>query len=674
MSLELEREWEGKFVAQTVEGSPLARGREARGRHAWREAYELLNQADASEQLCADDLAGLSEAAWWIGQIDDCMSARERAYTAFLDEGKPQLAAVTALSLSHDYSGKLAHSIARGWYGRAERLLETEEESSAHGYLAWMRTHALMEAGDLDGALQQAELALGLGMRFGDRDLQAYGLLQKGRTLVAQGRVTKGLALLDEATVAAVSGELGPLASGIIYCLAIHTTTQLADYGRAGEWTEAAKRWCERQSISGFPGVCRVHRAEIVRLRGSWVEAEQELRSALHELQNFNLEFVAEGLYEIGEIRLRMGDLAAAEDAFRQAHELGREPEPGLSMLRLAQGNTRSAQASINRAAAEESLDDLRRTRLLPAQVEIALVAQDMATAGAATERLESLAEKFGTPPLKAAALRARGELQHVEGDPSSAAQTLRRSKRLWTEADLPYEAARTRMLLGIALRDEGDEESGRLELQTARASFERLGAVLDLRSAMELLGEEIGEGVPKGSAPTARVTKTFMFTDIVGSTNLVELLGDEAWDDLLQWHDQMLRGCFSSHKGVEVNKVGDGFFVAFENPCDAVECAVMIQQGLKDHRREHGFAPQVRVGLHEAEATQKGLDFGGKGVHTAARIGALAGAGEILASQEVVEAAGSRFPVSNRRSVQLKGVADAVEIASISATTGVGT
>ena len=659
-------------MTQTIEDSPLARGREAAGKHAWREAYEALKQADASRELQGADLWALSESAWWIGQIDECISARERAYTAYLDEGNPQMAALTALSLSHDYSGKLNHSIAQGWFGRAERLLEGQEESAAHGYLTWMRSHASINAGDFETALEQAERILDIGMRFGDRDLQGYGLLQKGRVFVAQGRVPEGLSLLDEATVAAVSGELGPLASGIIYCLAIHVTTQLADYGRAGEWTEAAKRWCERQSISGFPGVCRVHRAEIVRLRGSWVEAEQELRSALDELQTFNLEFVAEGFNEIGEIRLRMGDLKEAEEAFRQANELGRQPEPGLSMLRLAQGKVRAAQSSINRAAADESVGDLQVTRLLPAQVEIALVAGDIETARAATERLETLAERFGTPPMKAAALRARGELQHVEGDLAGAAQTLRHSWRLWVEADLPYEAARTRMLLGLALRDDGDEESGNLEIQAAKGAFERLGAVLDLRRAMELLGEEIAEGVAKGAAPTARVTKTFMFTDIVDSTRYVELMGDEAWDHVLKWHDGMLRNCFASHKGVEVNKIGDGFFVAFENPCDAVECAVAIQQGLVEHRKEQGFAPQVRIGMHQAEATQKGHDFAGKGVHTAARIGALATGGQILASQEVIDAAKTRFPVSDQRSVELKGVEEPVEIASISATSGV--
>jgi class 3 adenylate cyclase len=654
-------------VTQATEESALQRGREAIRRHAWRDAYDLLSEADEVADLAADDLAALAEAAWWAGRIDDCIGARERAYATYIREGNPQHAALTALSLSHDYSGKLAHSIAQGWYGRAERLLEKEDESPAHGHLGWMRSHAFLDAGDLDAALKEAERVLDLGMRYGDRDLQGYGLLQKGRVLVAKGQVPEGLALLDEATVGAVSGELGPLASGIIYCLAITTTTQLADYGRAGQWTEAAKRWCERQSISGFPGICRIHRAEIVRLRGAWAEAEQELRSALDELRSFNLEFVAEGFYEIGEIRLRMGDLEEAEDAFRQAHELGRHPEPGLSMLRLAQGNKESAHACITRAVDDDSLDGLRRSRLLPAQVEIALASGDLETARGATEKLESLAERFGSPPLKAAALRARGEVQHAEGDAAAAAQNLRRSWRLWTDENLPYEAARTRLLLGEALRADGAEEAGRLEVQAARSAFERLGAVLDVRAAMELLGEEIAEGVPRAATPSARVTKAFMFTDMVRSTNLVEAMGDEAWESVLEWHDQMLRRRFAEHRGVEVNKVGDGFFVAFDNACDAIECAVAIQRRLRDHRRDHGFAPQVRVGLHQAEGTQKGRDYGGKGVHAAARIGALAGAGEILASREVIEAARTRFPVSEPRAVTLKGVSGPVEVASIS-------
>jgi class 3 adenylate cyclase len=658
----------GGFLAQAIDQTALGMGREAYQRHAWREALDFYREADKQDKLPADDLAALSESAWWVGDLEECINARERAYAAYIKEGNNRRAAVTALELSSDYSvGRLAHSIAQGWYSRAERLLEKEPESPEHGHLAWNRTQGFLAVGDLDAALEQAELVLDIGTRFGHRDLQAYGLLDKGRALVAKGRVSEGLPLLDEATVAAVSGELGPLASGIIYCLAITATTHLGDYGRAGQWTEAAKRWCERQSISGFPGVCRIHRAEIVRLRGAWAEAEQEARRALSELQSFSAEFTAEGFYEIGEIRLRMGDLSEAEDAFLQAHEVGRRPEPGLSMLRLARGNTKSAHASITRALGDESLDALHRSRLLPAQVEIAITADDLDSARSATEELESIGETFGTPPLKAAALRARGELQLAHGDAARAAQSLHRSWRLWKDADLPYEAARARMLLGVALRADGDEDGGTLELQAARSAFERLGAVLDLRTAMELLGEEIAEGVPRASAPGARIARTFMFTDIVTSTKIVEALGDQKWEGILRWHDQALRKCFAAHRGEEVNKVGDGFFVAFDSPSDAVECAVGIQRKLREHNRDHAYAPDVRIGLHEAEATRKHRDYEGGGVHTAARIGALAQGGEILASRAVIDATQIRFPVGERRLVELKGVSEPVEVATIS-------
>jgi class 3 adenylate cyclase len=653
-------------LSQAIEESALAAGRKAVQKHAWGEALELFGQADSAGELSPDDLTALSEAAWWMGQIEECIKARERAYAGYVEAGNARRAALTALALSHDYMGKLAHSIAQGWYSRAERLLEKEQECAEHGYLAWNRTQAFLAVGDLDAALEQAELVLDIGTRMGDRDLQAYGLLDKGRVLVAKGLVSEGIPLLDEATVAAVSGELGPLASGIIYCLAITTTTHLADYVRAGQWTEAAKRWCERQSISGFPGVCRVHRAEIMRLRGAWAEAEQEARRALTELQSFNLEFVAEGFYEIGEIRLRMGDISDAEQAFRQAHELGRRPEPGLSMLRLAQGKIRPALSSIKRAVAEESTDMLARGRLLPAEVEIAAVAGELDAARAAAEELESIAATFKSTPLQAAALCARGRVQLEEGDAVGAAQTLTKGRRLWTQADLPYEAARTRMLLGVALRADGDEEAATLELHAARSGFEGLGAVLDLRKTMELLGEEIAEGVPRASGPSARVTKTFMFTDIVSSTNLVEAIGDDAWENLLEWHDQMLRKCFMAHCGDEVNKTGDGFFVAFDTPSEAVECAVTIQRKLSEHRKEHGFAPQVRIGLHMTEATRKGRDYGGRGIHAAARIGVLAGPGEILASRDVLDAATIRFPISERRVAELKGVSGPVEVAAI--------
>lgn len=654
-------------MSQVLE-SPLDAGRAAAERNAWSEAFDLLTAADKEGLLTAADLEKLAEAAWWRGRLDDCIDARERAHTKYLEEGNKRRAALMALWLARDYFAKRQDSIAGGWFGKAENLLADEPECAEHGYLWMMRSMGMLQMNQLDDALQMADKALELGTQFGDRDLQGFSLAIKGAGLIKKGDATEGLKVLDEAVIAAVSGDLGPLATGMMYCMAIAATANMADYRRAGEWTEASKRWCERQSISGFPGICRVHRAEIMRLRGAWAEAEQETRKALNELSAFNLEFAAHGFYELGEVRFRMGDLEAAEDAFHQAHELGREPQPGLALLRLAQGKASAAANAIRRALDDET-DPLTRARYLPAQVEIGLAEGTVEIAKVAADELTEIAERYESDVLRASAFCAVGAIEVAAGNPRAGAQILRKSLRLWLDADLPYEAARARMMLGLALRSDDDEEGALLELRAARSTFEKLGAVIDLRRAIDLLGEEISENLPKASIPALRVTKTFMFTDIVGSTNLAGAMGDEAWEKVLHWHDDALKSAISAHSGEVVKQVGDGFFAAFDDPSDAIECAVAIQKRLASHRKEHGFAPQVRIGLHCAESTMKGGDYAGMGVHEAARIGAIATAGEIVASKVVVNAVRTRFPVSEFRTVALKGVPEPVEVASIDPT-----
>ncbi|MCH6555978.1 MAG: adenylate/guanylate cyclase domain-containing protein, partial [Chloroflexi bacterium] len=607
---------------------PLQEARDAFERHAWQEAFDLLTAADASGGLAPEDLESLAEAAFWTGRTDECIEALERAYAGFTEAGNARGAASVAINLCFHHFAKLAPSVAAGWSSRAVRLLETEPDCPEHGHLARISTNVTMSAGNLDGALEYARRTYEIGSRFGDRDLQAFGLFDQGNVLVAKGQVAEGMALLDEAMVAAVSGELGPFATGVIYCSMITTCERLADYRRAAEWTDAAQRWCDRQSIAGFPGLCRVQHAQIMRLRGAWAEAEEEATRARDELQGFNLRATGEAFYQIGEIRLRMGDLPAADDAFCQAHELGREPQPGLALLRLAEGNIDAARSMINRAIVDQSWDRLARARLLPVQVEIAIAAADLETASSAADELEAIAETYDTPALRASAACALGALQLAEGDAAAACESLRRGWRLWQEVDAPYEAARARMLLAAAYQAGGDGEAAKLELRSAASTFERLGAVLDTRRAAELLGD----GASQKATP--RAVKTFMFTDIVKSTNLVEAIGDEAWENLLHWHDQTLRSLFGEHEGEEVKHAGDGFFVAFPDAAGAVECAAAIQRTLADHRRKHGFAVQVRIGLHSAEATRRGRDYGGKGVHQAARIASLAEGGEILASQ----------------------------------------
>jgi class 3 adenylate cyclase len=252
--------------------------------------------------------------------------------------------------------------------------------------------------------------------------------------------------------------------------------------------------------------------------------------------------------------------------------------------------------------------------------------------------------------------------LQQAEDDPHSALGNLRQGLRLWQEIDAPYEAARTRMWAALAYRADGDEESARLELEAARSTFERLGARRDAARATELLNAVSGQAMVKA----VRATRTFMFTDIVKSTDLIGVIGDEAWEHLLRWHDETLRELFTAHNGDEIKHQGEGFFVAFDDPDCALACAVAIQSRLAAHRRQHGFAPQVRIGLHTTEATQRGHDYGGRGVHQAARIGAIADGAEILASAETLGSASGEFAASEPRSVTLKGIPEPVEVVAI--------
>jgi class 3 adenylate cyclase len=453
---------------------------------------------------------------------------------------------------------------------------------------------------------------------------------------------------------------VSPRATGAIYCATIDACAGLSDFGRASEWTEAARSWCRRKSVGGFPGVCRVHRAEIVRLRGMLGEALDEATRAAGELAEFGaLNIVADAHYEIGEIRLRMGDLEGASAAFVQAHGLGRDPEPGRGLLLHAQGKPEAAAASLARGLAERH-DRLARTRLLPAAIETAVAAGDLAAARAWVDELSGSAQTFGSPALEGAVRASGGILRLAEGRADEAVSLLREGIRIWAPLDLPYEVARARMALARAYRSLGDEEAARLEIDAARSAFARIGAALDEDRAAAALAEG-----PSAAAPE-RARRTFMFTDIVMSTNLVEAIGDAAWADLIRWHDESLRSCFAEHEGEEIKHTGDGFHVAFVSAGSAIACAVGIQRRLAAHRRAHGFAPSVRIGLHAAEASRQDGDWHGVGVHEAARIAALAGGGEIVLSLRTADGVALPAPLADERTVSLRGIAEPVRVARI--------
>jgi class 3 adenylate cyclase len=648
-------------VAGIAQGSPIEAAKSAFTRRAWHDAFELYAEADRAASLAPDQLRAYGESAWWCGKPDEAIRILERLYTSYLSAGDSENAALAALELSDHNGNRRAETLAAAWFARAEKLLTTPSDTKAYGTLLIGRAKAAGDSGDIEKAIATMKEALAIGERIGDRDIQALALMYQGLMRVAMGDVPGGMALVDEATMGAVSGDLGLMTSGIVYCCTISACRDISDFRRASDWTEAAHRWCERQSVTGFPGVCRVHRAEITALRGGLAKAEQEARVACDELMKFQITpIAAEGFYEIGAIRMRMGDLPAAEESFRQAHEMGRSPEPGLSLIRLAEGKAQVANASLKRALAADASRP-GRARVLPAQVEAAIAAGDLATARAAADELALIAESFGTEASHASKHVALGAVRLADGDAAAADRELRKALDAWQKIDAPYEVSRVRMLIGAAARAMGDDDTARLELSSAKATFERIGARRDARLAAEALGEQ-----PASAGDEARVTRTFLFTDIVNSTKLIGVIGDAAWADLIRWHDDTLRSVIAEHGGEEIRHQGDGLVVSFDEPGRALDCAVAIQRRLADHRRAHGFAPGVRVGVHETEATQRGLDYAGVGVHEAARVGGLAGEGEILATRRTLDSSGRSFATGEARTAELKGLSEPVEVIPI--------
>ena len=630
--------------------------RNAAERHSWREAYDAYTGSDDSG-LTPDDQEQFADAAWWTGKIDEAIGLRERSYAGFSAAGDRLGAARLALTLSWDHLNRGAFAVSRGWFANAERLLEGQPEAREHGFLALSRgITTLFAEGNIDDALPELERAHDIAARAGDRDTQVLALVGKGRAFVQRGDVEQGLAILDEASTSAVSGELRPYATGLVYCATITSCQHVGDYRRAAEWTEAASRWCEQEDMNGFPGACRIHRAEIMRLRGDWPEAEKTALAACEEVHDFDRLVTAGGYYEIGEIRRRRGDFAAAEEAFRTANELGRSPQPGLALLQLAQGKVDSAVAGVTRRLAEMD-EPLERVRMLPALAEIALAAADLDTARSAAAELQQIVDSYKIGDRRAPAFDATvnltlGQIELAGQDWDDASRDLRRARDEWQEIGAPYETAQARMLLGIAFRHQGDEHAATLELQAAQTTFERLGAKLDEERAKELLGR-------------VDTHRTFLFTDIVGSTRLLENLGDERWSKLLALHDKLVRTRIVESGGDVIKQTGDGFFASFDDPAAAIDAAVAIQRALQSEV----FAPEVRIGAHAGTAFKTGAsfsDYGGQSVHVAARIGAAAGAGEILASRETLDDAGTGFRSSNPRSEVFKGFEKPVDVISV--------
>jgi DNA-binding CsgD family transcriptional regulator len=467
---------------------PLDRGRQAFGRRAWADALAELSAADREAPLAPDDLERFATAAYLAGDDEESVELWERAHRELLLAGEPLRAVRCASWLVFVLvnGGQFARS--GGWLARARRLLDDGRRDCPElGYV--LVPTALLRAveGDWAGAHAIAGQAAEIGERFGEIDLVTLAGNVRGRALIAQRRIDEGMAVLDEAMVAVTADEVSPMVAGAVYCSVIEACQQAFDLRRAQEWTAALTRWCDSQpELVPFTGDCLLHRAEIMQLRGAWTDAVEAAERAAERLLRRRQAAVGAAYYQQGELHRLRGAFARAEEAYTQASRWGREPQPGLARLRLAQGQIDAATAAIRRAV-DGARDRAARSRLLPALVEVMCAGGDVGAARTAADELSQLADELRAPLLRAWATHARGAVLLGEGDAAGALDALRQAWTAWQELEVPYEAARARVLIGLACRRLGDEDAAAMELDAARWAFEQLGAAPDLAHAKEL-------------------------------------------------------------------------------------------------------------------------------------------------------------------------------------------
>jgi DNA-binding CsgD family transcriptional regulator len=482
----------------------LRRGRAAHERQAWAEAYAGLSEAAEIAPLEPEDLVCLANAAALTGHDEEGDELSARAYQAFLSRGELAQAARCAFWLGMRLQNLGEPSRGGGWLARARRILdESQLDCPEVGYLQVARASQIGGAGDIQGGLALCEQARRVGERFGDADLVALAQLGLGIAHVRGAAPSEGLACLDEVMIAVEAREVSPRVAGILYCAVINLCHEVFDLRRAQEWTEGLTRWCDSQpDIVPFRGQCQVHRAQILQLHGAWPAAmDIAQRVAEAPAARTSTPAIGPAFYCKAELHRLRGEYARAEEAFREASRWGHLPEPGLALMRLAQGRLDAATANITRAL-EEATEPSRRATLLPACVEIMLAGGDVGAARGAATELQALAEQVPAPYLRARAAYANGSTRLAEGDARGALTDLRAACTEWQQLDAPYELARTRELIGLGSAALGDDDHARLELDAAAWALRQLGASPDVA---RVEGHLRSPAAPSGDGLTQR-------------------------------------------------------------------------------------------------------------------------------------------------------------------------
>lgn len=475
---------------------PIERGREAYAAQSWGDAFRDLSAADTAGPLDIDDLERLALAAYFTGHDDASADAWTRAHHECLRRSDPPRAAKCAFLHASGLLFRGDMAPAMGWIQRGRRVLDESGEACAEeGTLLVLTGLPMMFAGDPVSAMDNFRQADEIATRFGDTDTLTLSRLALGAALCMTGNTSDGLALLDEVMVAVIAGEVTPLLAGIAYCQTISVCNDLFDLRRAREWTDALSRWCDAQpDLVPYRGNCLVHRCEVFQLQGAWPDALNAARQACEWLAGpTTWDSLGSAHYQLGEILRLRGEFTEAEESYRKASQVGREPEPGMSLLRLAQGRVAVAAAAIRRVL-DETHDPPGRARVLPAHVEIMLAAKDLPSAHASADELARIAASTEAPYLEAVAAHALGAVLLTEGNVRDGLAKLREAYSAWRDVDAPHEAARVRVLIGEALRMLGDDATAELEFDGARAAFEELGATSDVERVLDITDRHRGK------------------------------------------------------------------------------------------------------------------------------------------------------------------------------------
>jgi len=496
----------------------LAKARDDLARHDWEACVGFLTDASVDDPAVdAERLDALAEATWWLGRWEECIDARQRAFRIYDDLGDARRAGLCAVWLYETYGFRAKPAVASGWLQRARRALEDDADCVEHGALLLREAETAHGQGDLDVAFDLAGRALELARQLGSADLEAEALQTSGRVRVERGDIADGMGDLDEAMLFAVEGRLGPYSTGKVYCSLISACEDIGDLDRAAEWTDATLRWAQRHPFAIFPGICRVHRAVVLKRRGALMEAEQEARRACAELASSHIGNSAAAHAEVGDICRRLGELDRAEAAFAAAQELAGGPCVSMALLRLAQGRTAQA-LTIATGCLRDTTNRLARAAVLPILVHVAVAAGELDTALGALAELEDVATAFDTAVLHATTQVARGRLALGAGDASAARDALHDALERWQALGVPYEVATTRVLLGQALRETGDE-SGAVESFTAAAAlFDEIGARLDAQLLAGGQARPLPGGLTEREAEVLRLIAAGMTNNEIAS------------------------------------------------------------------------------------------------------------------------------------------------------------